>query len=81
MEGFQATNKLHYCGICMTKPDQISHHKAHLKTQKHLFKKKCFEQCINMTFLHVHTTSPDELIKTFELFFKLVFSQDLKISI
>ena len=23
------------CGICGTKPDQLSHHKSHLKTQKH----------------------------------------------
>ena len=31
----------YYCTICDTKPDQLSHHKAHLKTQKHIFKKKC----------------------------------------
>ena len=25
----------HFCKICSTKPDQLSHHKAHLTTQKH----------------------------------------------
>lgn len=44
---------LYCCNICKTKPDQISHHKAHLTTQKHIFKKKCFEQCINTTFLTI----------------------------
>lgn len=58
--------KLHFCGICKTTPDQMSHHKAHLKTQKHIFKKKCFEQCVNMTILHIHNTNTDDLIKTFE---------------
>jgi hypothetical protein len=59
----------YYCIICNTKPDQISHHKAHLKTQKHIFKKKCFEQCINMTIFHIHNTkniSKQEIIKMFE---------------
>lgn len=31
------------CGICKTKPDQISHHKAHIETQKHKDKKELFE--------------------------------------
>ena len=30
---------LYCCNICKTKPDQLSHHKAHLTTQKHIFKK------------------------------------------
>jgi hypothetical protein len=42
------------CNICKTKPDQISHHKAHLTTQKHIFKKKCFEQCINISFFNIY---------------------------
>ena len=67
MEEFtQSTRTLHFCGICGSKPDQISHHKAHLKTQKHLFKKKCFEQCLNMTVFHFHTTNNTELIVSFE---------------
>lgn len=31
------------CGICKTKSDQISHHKAHLETEKHKDKKELFE--------------------------------------
>ena len=42
---------LYCCNICKTKPDQLSHHKAHLTTQKHIFKKKCFENCINTSFI------------------------------
>lgn len=33
----------YFCGICKTKPDQISHHKSHLETQKHIDKKEVFE--------------------------------------
>ena len=36
-------NKLYICSICGTKPDQISHHKMHLETQKHIDKKELFE--------------------------------------
>jgi type I restriction-modification system DNA methylase subunit len=36
-------SKLYMCSICDTKPDQISHHKAHLETQKHIDKKELFE--------------------------------------
>lgn len=35
--------KTYICGICKTKPDQISHHKAHLETEKHKDKKELFE--------------------------------------
>lgn len=35
-------HQLYYCNICKTKPDQISHHKLHLKTQKHKDKKLIF---------------------------------------
>ena len=59
----------YYCTICDTKPDQLSHHKAHLKTQKHIFKKKCFEQCVNMTIFHIHNTKnmdKKEVIQMFE---------------
>ena len=44
---------LYCCNICKTKPDQLSHHKAHMTTQKHIFKKKCFEQCINISFFNI----------------------------
>ena len=35
--------KTYCCGICKSKPDQISHHKEHLNTQKHKDKKELFE--------------------------------------
>ena len=35
--------KRYKCGFCETSPDQISHHKSHLQTQKHGDKKKIFE--------------------------------------
>lgn len=35
--------KRYKCGFCETSPDQISHHKSHLETQKHGDKKKIFE--------------------------------------
>jgi len=36
-------NKMYTCEICKTKPDQLSHHKNHLNTQKHKDKKEIFE--------------------------------------
>ena len=35
--------KIYMCEICKNKPDQISHHKTHLDTQKHKDKKELFE--------------------------------------
>ena len=35
--------KRYKCRFCETSPDQISHHKSHLETQKHGDKKKIFE--------------------------------------
>jgi type I restriction-modification system DNA methylase subunit len=35
--------KNYSCGICKTNPDQISHHKSHIETQKHKDKKELFE--------------------------------------
>ena len=31
------------CGICDSKPDQLSHHKMHIDTQKHKNKRTIFE--------------------------------------
>lgn len=31
------------CNICNSNPDQISHHKSHLKTQKHIMKRQLFK--------------------------------------
>jgi type I restriction-modification system DNA methylase subunit len=35
--------KTYSCGICKTTPDQISHHKSHIDTQKHKDKRELFE--------------------------------------
>jgi type I restriction enzyme S subunit len=35
--------KTYSCGICKTTPDQISHHKSHIETQKHKDKRELFE--------------------------------------
>lgn len=35
--------KNYSCGICNTKPDQLSHHKLHLKTEKHRVKCELFQ--------------------------------------
>ena len=34
--------KQYACGICDTTPDQISHHKSHLATDKHQTKRELF---------------------------------------
>jgi len=35
------------CGICDSKPDQLSHHKTHIETQKHKDKRSIFELKLN----------------------------------
>jgi type I restriction enzyme S subunit len=35
--------KSYSCGICKTTPDQISHHKSHIETQKHKDKRELFK--------------------------------------
>jgi type I restriction enzyme S subunit len=35
--------KTYSCGICKTTPNQISHHKSHIETQKHKDKRELFE--------------------------------------
>lgn len=66
MESHQI-NTQYYCSICNTKPDQLSHHKAHLKTQKHIYKRKCFETCVNMFVFHFHNNqTPSEIIQQYE---------------
>lgn len=65
---FSCNNIQYYCSICNTTPSQISHHKAHLKTQKHIFKRKCFEQCVNMTIFHIHNTKNMEKKEVIQMF-------------
>jgi type I restriction-modification system DNA methylase subunit len=40
--------KTYSCGICKSNPDQLSHHKSHLETQKHKDKKELFELKLQM---------------------------------
>jgi type I restriction-modification system DNA methylase subunit len=51
-------NKVYTCEICKTKPDQLSHHKTHLDTQKHKDKKELFE-------LKILKLSSNELVKLY----------------
>lgn len=39
----QKIKKTYTCGICNNEPTQISHHKSHLKTEKHKDKKQIYE--------------------------------------
>ncbi len=50
--------KTYHCGICKTKPDQISHHKSHLETEKHKDKRDLFE-------LKLSKRSDEELLKEY----------------
>lgn len=47
------------CSICDTTPDQLSHHKSHLKTSKHKYKKTIFE-------LELKTMTEQELQGTYK---------------
>ena len=51
---------LYCCNICKTNPDQLSHHKAHLTTQKHIFRKKCFETCIHTGFFNIYNLNKNK---------------------
>jgi hypothetical protein len=75
-ENIQPANKLHFCRICKTKPDQLSHHKTHLKSQIHLLKKKCFEQCIKMSSVLYYHMNTDELISMIKNETGLKFSEN-----
>jgi len=37
-------NTRYFCAICNTKPDQISHHKSHLQTQKHYENRQAYQK-------------------------------------
>ena len=41
------TQKTYSCGICKSTPDQISHHKSHIETQKHKVNRELFEFKLN----------------------------------
>ena len=48
----------YFCEICGTKPDQLSHHKAHLQTQKHAENCEIFKKDMGIfstVFRHINT--------------------------
>ena len=51
--------KTYTCGICENEPSQVSHHKAHLTTEKHKQKKEIF-------FLQLQQLSEEELIEKYD---------------
>jgi type I restriction enzyme S subunit len=59
--------KTYSCGICKTLPDQISHHKSHIETQKHKVNRELFEfKLSKLTNLeleeHYKTTNIQDII-------------------
>ena len=51
--------KKYQCGICKTSPDQLSHHKSHLETEKHKDKFELFQ-------LKLSKLSEDKLIEKYK---------------
>ena len=70
--------KTYSCGICKTQPDQISHHKTHILTQKHKDKYELFElklsklseklqaKLTNMSRPAIRTISEEKKLKKYE---------------
>ena len=63
--------KTYSCGICNTKPDQISHHKSHIETQKHQDKRELFQFKLSKLSSNeleekYHTTNIDDIINETE---------------
>ncbi len=58
--------KFYTCEICKTKPDQLSHHKMHIDTQKHKDKKELFELKLSKLSLNelqkLHNTTDISII-------------------
>lgn len=73
------------CGICKTMPDQISHHKSHIETQKHKDKKELFELKLSkLTNIELEkkykTTNIDDIIRETEtiIYTQLSYEKKLK---
>lgn len=77
------TQKTYSCGICKTSPDQISHHKSHLETQKHKDKKELFELKLSKLSdedleIAYKTTNIDDIVtETETIIYNLVDTYDL----
>ena len=60
-------HKLYICQICNTTPDQISHHKSHLDSQKHKDKREILELTLSKILKsglieEYHTSNISEII-------------------
>jgi type I restriction enzyme S subunit len=75
------SNKRYYCNICKNKPDQISHHKEHLTTQKHKDKTEILKlKLLNLPstdLLHLYKT--DVIENIISLHETIIFSNKEKI--
>ena len=75
------SNKRYYCNICKNKPDQISHHKEHLTTQKHKDKTEILKlKLLNLPsidLLHLYKT--DNIENIIQLHETIIFSNKDKI--
>ena len=72
--------KTYSCGICKTNPDQISHHKSHIETQKHKDKKEVFELKLSkLTDEELeekyNTSNVDEIVEEVET---IIYNKKLK---
>lgn len=75
-------NKIYNCIICNTKPDQISHHKSHIETQKHkdkteLFKFKLEKLKPEDLQQQFNTTNIQDIVKNNET---IVYESDKKLN-
>ena len=59
-------NTRYFCAICNTKPDQISHHKSHLQTQKHREKREAYARELGY-FSAFKTISPNTWLENEEV--------------
>lgn len=67
-------HKLYICQICNTTPDQISHHKTHLESQKHKDKREILKLKLSKIFESeliedYNTSNIDEIISNKETFY------------
>ena len=67
-------HKLYICQICNTTPDQISHHKTHLESQKHTDKREILKLKLskisdNELIEEYQTSNIDEIISNKETFY------------
>jgi hypothetical protein len=59
-------NTRYFCAICNTKPDQISHHKSHLHTQKHCENRDEYKKELQYFSIY-KTCSPKDWLKNDEI--------------